>query len=281
MADKVHVIAYYGAKSNLRSILLPVLNNDTSTTFVSLFTGGGILESQKKPHKVEVWNDTLHGITNFYWTFQAPELKTVLMRKINATCYSEIHYRNSKHIYNKFKKSPPTKNKDKIDFAWATWCQCNMTFSAKINGGFAFSNKRCSPDAFFKRKLALNEFTERIKKITIMNRDATEVYKLFNKPDTLFYADPPYIGSDCGHYKGYTEADFVNLLTGFINCKGRFILSSYPSDILKKFSSENNWRTMKIDQPISAGHKDTRTIHLKTEIITTNFETDGTISLFQ
>lgn len=280
MANKIHILAYYGGKTNMQPTILPILNNDKSTTFVSLFTGGAVLETNKKPHTIEIWNDKLHSITNFYEVFQTPTLQKKLIQKINSCCYSEVYHTTSKHAYNYYIKNPPKKTKDKISFAWAFWSQCCMTFSGNINGGYAFSSTRNQAMVFYKRKKGLCDFAKRIEDITIMCRDAVDVFKLFNKPDTLFYADPPYIGSDCGHYKGYTENDYINLLECFENCKGKFILSSYPSEILNKFIQRNSWNTIKINQSISAGHKMTRNVHTKVEVVITNFKTDDTISMF-
>jgi len=39
-----------------------------------------------------------------------------------------------------------------------------------------------------------------------------------------------------GHYKGYLEQDFENLLEVLSILNGKFILSSYPSELLDKYT---------------------------------------------
>ena len=46
-------------------------------------------------------------------------------------------------------------------------------------------------------------------------------------PDALFYCDPPYVGTDCGHYSGYTSNDFSNLCQKLDTIQGSYILSCY------------------------------------------------------
>ncbi|OAV68103.1 hypothetical protein Barb6XT_01167 [Bacteroidales bacterium Barb6XT] len=44
--------------------------------------------------------------------------------------------------------------------------------------------------------------------------------------------DYKYAGLYMGHYGGYTLEDFENLLQLLTTVRGKFMLSSYPSDIL-------------------------------------------------
>ena len=53
--------------------------------------------------------------------------------------------------------------------------------------------------------------------------------------DTFFYCDPPYVGSDQGHYDGYTQEDFDGLLNLLADVKRKFLLSSFRNETLDKF----------------------------------------------
>jgi len=276
-------IKYYGGKTNLLPELLPLLNSSKHPTFVSLFTGGGAAEFAKNPQPVEIWNDTLSALNNFYEVVKTPYLSKLLLSRLNRSAYSEHWYKHAKFLYKKYRKAYPTKSKQKIEFAWATYWMCNATFAGGILKGFAFSSSR--NQAYTHRyKVSIYDvdaLANRMTNVTIMGRDALEVYKLFNKPNTLFYADPPYYNSDCGHYGGYSIEDFTNLLAGLENCKGDFILSSYPSDILKEYSDRNKWYTKTITQVLNV--RTPNKTH-KQECITTNFDpmkaTNETIPLF-
>jgi len=53
---------------------------------------------------------------------------------------------------------------------------------------------------------------------------------LLSSPQSFFYIDPPYVGTDQGHYPGYTIDDYVKLLELIRNIQGSFILSGYDID---------------------------------------------------
>lgn len=61
---------------------------------------------------------------------------------------------------------------------------------------------------------ALPILLHKLRNAQIDNMDAVELIKRINKKsdDAFMFVNPPYYNSDCGHYKGYTESDFVRLL---------------------------------------------------------------------
>ena len=72
--------------------------------------------------------------------------------------------------------------------------------------------------------------------------------QLADTEQTLFYLDPPYINCDQKHYKGYGKEDFVQLLEQLENIKGKFILSSFMSDVLQEKIKKNNWKHIVIQR---------------------------------
>ena len=86
----------------------------------------------------------------------------------------------------------------------------------------------------------------------------------------FFYCDPPYFNSDCGRYDGYSEADFEQLLKNLSSIKGKFLLSSYPSDVLKHYTAKHGWRYQTIEQRSSVDNKTGKT-RKKFEVLTSNY----------
>lgn len=72
-----------------------------------------------------------------------------------------------------------------------------------------------------------------------------------------------------GHYGGYTEKDFEALLTLLSTIKGKFLLSSYPSDVLSKYIETNGWQCYEKQSKIAVTHLTNRT---KTECLTANYD---------
>ena len=92
------------------------------------------------------------------------------------------------------------------------------------------------------------EVHNRLKNVQISCHDALDVIKERDTEQTLFYLDPPYINCDQKHYKGYGEEDFVQLLEQLEKIKGKFILSSFMSDVLQEKIKKNKWKHIVIQR---------------------------------
>ncbi len=101
--------------------------------------------------------------------------------------------------------------------------------------------------------------------------DALRIIKSRDTSETFFYLDPPYVGSDQGHYDGYTQEDFDALLRLLENAQGKFLLSSFRNANLAEFSQRNGWFTEEIRLSSSMTHGQGRTVRDKIEVLTANY----------
>ena len=108
----------------------------------------------------------------------------------------------------------------------------------------------------------------RLEHTTIECYDANKVIKLYDRLETFHYIDPPYINANQGHYAGYTELMFETLLNTISEVKGKFLLSSYPSDLLTKFVKKYKWYNYEIKMQLCTSNK---TGAKKTEVLTSNY----------
>jgi DNA adenine methylase len=65
-----------------------------------------------------------------------------------------------------------------------------------------------------------------------------KVIESTDTPTTFHYIDPPYYNADMGHYGGYTADDFEKLLIMLGKVEGKFLLSSYPGEMLDKYTAQ-------------------------------------------
>lgn len=276
---KLHTFSYYGGKLNMVNILCALLNADKSKVFISLFTGGASVEMYKDPHKIELWNDTNNAVVNYYKIVKCRYTRDLLINKIKSTSYSSYELNKSAKVYNFFIKKPPVKIKDKILFAWAFITNINLTFSSSLKNGFSYSFVSNKPREYVNRIERINLFAERIKYTQILCEDAVNILKKTKmKSDIIYYADPPYYNANMGHYKGYTLNDFESLLKELTEIKGKFILSSYNSEILLEYTKKFNWHKKEITSYITASNYGTKKrTKTKTEVITTNYNPDSHI----
>ena len=110
---------------------------------------------------------------------------------------------------------------------------------------------------------------ERIELTQIECRDALDVIRLYDTPDTFHYIDPPYPGTNLGHYKGYTMDNLEQLLVKLSNIKGKFLLSNYPQDIITQYARKHGWAQLAFKMPLCASKKAVRSN--KTEVLTSNY----------
>ncbi|WP_378182078.1 DNA (cytosine-5-)-methyltransferase [Aquimarina sp. SS2-1] len=255
-------VSYYGGKQNLTKRILSLFPEHN--LYCEPFVGGAAVFFAKKPSPVEVINDLDGKVVNFYRVCKLQFTK--LQKMIQSTPHSRKLHTEAKAIL----QNP--KEKNTVKKAWAFWVQTNMSFSSRIFGGYAYERKSNGVSRTIRNKK--NGFTrdicERLDLVDIECNDALAVIKSRDTKESFFYVDPPYFNSDMGHYKGYSRQDFISLLNLLSKIKGKFLLSSYPSDILTKYSKKHKWFTQSIEQTVSVtkGKRDKK----KTEVFTANYD---------
>ncbi len=240
-------ISYYGGKQKLVSTILQII--PSHTLYAEPFLGGAAIFFSKPKSEIEVLNDTNKELINFYRVVQNDFVG--LEKEIRITLHSRDLHRKASVIYN---------NPDmfsEIKRAWAVWVLSSQSFSAMLDGSWGYdkakntSTKKISN----KRDGFTEEYAIRLQNVQLECTDALYVIKSRDTPASFFYCDPPYYNSDCGHYDGYSVDDFEALLKRLSTIEGKFLLSSYPSDLLKQYTKANSWHTRSIDQLVSVNAK--------------------------
>ncbi|MFV0501210.1 MAG: DNA adenine methylase [Bacteroidales bacterium] len=92
------------------------------------------------------------------------------------------------------------------------------------------------------------------------------------KSSQILYCDPPYYNANMGHYDGYSLADYTELLETLSKIKGKFLLSSYPSEILNEYIKKHGWHSKSFDMRISVSAKNNTQNKRKVEVLTANYQ---------
>jgi len=255
-------ITYYGGKQRLVSTILPLIPEHTA--YVEPFAGGAAILFAKPKSKVEVINDTNSEVILFYKVVKTQFTK--LQKEIRATLHSRELHRKAKFIY-----EHPHLFTD-IERAWALWVNSVMSYSSILGSTWScgFESATSERKVHSKKKSFTKELSDRLELVQVESRDALEVVLGRDNPTTFFYVDPPYIDTACGHYTGYTRDDFEKLLVALSKIKGKFLLSSFPSDLLEKYSRKYKWQTKTIEMNlcVQGAKKNGRR---KTEVLTANY----------
>lgn len=258
-------LTYYGGKKRIAEWILQYI--PSHDIYCEPFFGGGAVFFAKQPSYLEVINDHNTMLINFYR--QCQENFDIMASKIQNELHSEFRYCQAEKIYSGLKSASD------IDKAVATWLVFNQSWNASARAGWKFDQGSGGSHAGIVFAHARRNFCPWLKKrlqyVQISCRDALQVIRDRDSEHTFFYLDPPYPGTNQGHYSGYTWKKLEELLTLLQSIQGKFALSNYPSEMISKFSAENNWQlkefTMKKDSNMAAveGSK-------KTEVLLMNYE---------
>lgn len=255
-------ISYYGGKQKLAKTIICFI--PPHRLYCEPFIGGAAIFFGKEPSQVEVINDTNKELVNFYRVCK--NRFHDLYSLVRITLHSREDHDSAWIIYNKPHLF------DEVRRAWAVWVLSTQSFSSMLDGSWGYDKS----DDTTTRKISnkREEFTEqlafRLQHAQIECADAIYVIQSRDQADSFFYCDPPYYNSNCGHYDGYTEEDFEGLLKTLSEIKGKFMLSSYPSDLLKRYTKANNWQMWNVEQGVSVNAK-SGYMKRKVEVITANF----------
>ena len=255
-------LTYFGGKQKLVKDILPLIPKHN--LYCEPFFGGGAIFFAKPKSEMEVINDTNGDLTNFYSVVKNNFRE--LQKEIKHTLYSREGHHAAKIVLGYPDLFTETKR------AWAIWVVANESYSSRLDSQWGYDRKRntSAKRLHNKRENFTKEFATRLEETEIENTDALKVIETRDSKQSFFYLDPPYFNSSMGHYNPYSEQDFENLLQLLSKIKGKFLLSSYPSDLLHKYIKKNKWQTKEIEMPLSIAAK-YKGGKKKTEILTANY----------
>ena len=256
-------ITYYGGKTNMLKHILPLIP-EGHRAYVEPFVGGGAVLFGKPQSRIEVINDNLDSCVNFYRVCQTDfgELQSL----IRQTLHAESDYHRSKEII----KAAPGDH-DPVLRAWAFWVQNRLVFGHKMCGGFAFAKAPLARTTATKVDDFTDEIRTRLRNVQIFNRDALDVIRRFDDPDTFMYLDPPYANADCGHYNKGKDV-FYQLLELLPTLQSKWLLSSYPCPELDAIWRRTGVYHQVIDQPLAVSKANAG--KRKSECLTWNYRVE-------
>lgn len=200
----------------------------------------------KAPASAEVINDINGELINFYCVAKA--YAPLLVAEIGKTLHARDHYDLANEIY-----THPDAY-DQIKRAWAVWALSKLSFASQLGGSFGFDlhGTTCK-----KIRNAKDNFSEmlcrRLDRVTIENDDALRVIARYDHPSAFHFVDPPYVGSDCGHYAGsFGDDNLLALLELLASVRGKFMLTMFPNDVIVEFIERHGWVLHRIERTITA-----------------------------
>ena len=213
----------------------------------------------KEPSKLEVFNDINGELINLHKAIRNnPETLSMYLNQLLI----------SRDIFNDI-KTKRLKPRNKIEAAAFYLYLITQSFGSKMDS-FAMSAKSGrKPKDIYK---SYQKWAKRLKGVTIENKSFLDLIPLYDKEDTLFYLDPPYVATE-GYYKntkGFGLKEHRELAKILRDVKGEFLLSYNDCDLVRELYRGFNVRfTKEIEYTLGKNmHKRAKRVQ---EVFITNY----------
>ncbi len=236
---------WLGGKTALAPRIIPYF--PPHTLYVEPFGGAANVLLNKKPSKVEVYNDANGMLVNFFRVLRDDDRKAALIRKLECTLYAREEYALALGLL---------EDEDHVTRAWAFFvAQCqgisgagSMEGNTATNWGYSRVSDR--PRIFADHVEKLHAIAHRFRQVQVEHDDGVSVIQRWDSPDALFYIDPPYVDetrsdkSGRGRYRDEMgDGGHQSLVEALLNLQGGAVLSGYRSDHYKPLD-EHGWERL-------------------------------------
>lgn len=255
---------YHGGKFRLAPWIMSFFPEHY--TYVEPFGGAAGVLLQKPRSISEVYNDLDGDIVNVFRVLQDQAQADELLRRLLLTPYARAEFDISYE---------PTS--DPVEQARRTLIRAHQGFGSagatKHKTGFRIDSARkygTAAHLWAKYPAQITSFIDRLQAVVIENKAASAVIENHDRPDTLFFVDPPYVhstrkmGSSKYYHHELTDDDHVQLLQQLDKVSGLVVLSGYNSDIYNDMLC--SWIRHSTSARISAG----RGTAVRTEVVWLN-----------
>lgn len=206
-------LSYIGGKNRIAHQLIEMFPEHQ--TYVELFAGGAQVLFHKQPSKVEVVNDLDGEIINFYRVCQWHHEELIRQFKFALV---------SRNQFNLFKATDPKTLTDVQRAARYLYLQktCYGGLVNRKNYGICV----LQPPGFNLERLPqiLEDTHARLARVQIEQLPYETILKRYDRPETFFFADPPYYGKTLYNHN-FSHEDFVALGERLKRLKGKFLLT--------------------------------------------------------
>jgi DNA adenine methylase len=199
----------------------------------------------KDPEGVsEVVNDTDGQLTNFWLCLACPYTFPLLCRQLQNIPFAEGVWKLAQERLAKGCDDP---SKLCGGCAAAFFVCCRLSLAGRMNAFAPLSKTRTrrgmneQASALIRATDGLPEVHQRLRRVVILNRDALEVIRQQDGPQTLFYLDPPYLHATraapdvfAHEMDGAAHRQLLETVTDH-SLAGKVLLSGYDNALYRQY----------------------------------------------
>jgi DNA adenine methylase len=247
--------------------------------YVEPFFGGGAVLFARNPEDDGLWlfpnqgvsevvNDINGCLINFWRVLQDPGKFESFRRRLEATPMARQEWEDAhNHFY----------GQDAVADAIAFFVDCRQSRSGMMNTFTSVTRNRLrrrmngNTSEWLSAIQGLPDVHRRLSRVLIEKMNALDLIKREDTPGTLFYCDPPYLHETRTAISAYahemSEEEHQELLAALVECKGKVMLSGYPSPLYD--TKLKNWTRHAFELPNNAAGGETK--RRMTEVLWCNF----------
>jgi DNA adenine methylase len=281
-------LKWHGGKHYVTPLILELM--PPHLHYVEPFFGGGQVLFARDPADRRLWwtgptsdkrrtdgvseliNDIDADLMNFYAVVRDHEAFDRLQHRLSLTLFSESEWEAAGALL-------AGKAADPVERAAALFIRVRQSRQAlkkdfvtpvrsRLRGG-----RHDHVNAWLGAVDGLQAVHERLQDVIVLCRPALDVIRTEDTEATLFYCDPPYVPGTRTARKAYgphemSDADHQQLLDALRQCKGKVMLSGYPSRLYDEALA--GWTRHTDDKPNNASGAKVK--GRETEVVWCNFE---------
>lgn len=211
------IAPYVGGKRNLSRRLVEMIGRVDHATYAEVFVGGGgIFFRRDRRPKQEVINDFSGDIATVFRVLQ--EHYTPLIDEMRFKLSSRAEFQ-------RLMKQDPETLTDLRRAARFIYLQ-TLAFGGRVHQRhYGVSMGQRARFDFTQVVPRLQDIHERLSGVSIEQLPFDRFIARYDRPQTLFYCDPPYWGCEGDYGPIFERADFERLSASLKGLRGQFILS--------------------------------------------------------
>jgi DNA adenine methylase len=228
------VLNWIGGKSLLAKDV--VARIPAHQCYVEPFTGAGWVFFRKEPSTVEVLNDLNGDLVAFY---------RVLQHHLEEFLRQFKWLLTAREWWDDWNRQLAAGGLTDIQRAARFYYIQRQSFGGKVSGRtYGYSTTHPTRINLLRLEEDLSAAHLRLNRVQIEHFPYDEVIRRYDRPETMFYLDPPYFGCEGYYGKGlFSRDEFADLAEQLAGIKGKFLLSlnDVPEirDVFKTFQIES------------------------------------------
>lgn len=238
--------SYWGGKKQLAQRLVSIIEQIPHRLYAEPFVGmGGVFFRRNLIPRAEVINDISGDITGLFRILQRhyPQLMETLKFQLSGRREFERLMATDPATLTDLERAARFLYLQKLSFGGNI---TGRTFGVSTTRGTGFNMSRLGP--------ILEEVHERLSGVVIENLDWRTFIERYDRPETLFYLDPPYWGNEDDYGKGvFARADFAEMADRLAGIKGRFIISLNDTPEVRETFSRFQFADVDLTYTVSGG----------------------------